>query len=186
MSAQSTATATLTEAEQERLTAFFDEGAAKVSPQDPYWIRYADRDDSDDYCWACGDIEVVKAVARFRRLPRAKKSRSERPRLCGGYSSEGDSTPFCEGCGALLGGSLTNEGCAAELEHFLGYGCDITSDDDRRALSGVIAARGWAAWSGRVYQRDYERQRDEEYFTDLHALCRQILDQIDGVKGGAR
>ena len=39
----------------------------------------------------------------------------------GGWSTEHDSAPFCEGCGRLLEGSLTNYGISEEVEHFAAF-----------------------------------------------------------------
>lgn len=169
-------TVLLTAEECDRLSEFFEAGAAKFEPQDAYWIHGAD--DGSDYCRPCALIEVMKEVARFRRLPKTEKRKRDKPSLDGGWSVEHDSTPFCESCGALLEGCLTDYGCEAELDHFTEYGFDIASDDDCRALSAMISARGWDVGDRQSYRSDHEYRSAIEYFADLHALGRKILEQL--------
>lgn len=166
---------TLTEEECDRLQKFFADGAAKFSPKDAYWIDGADA--GDDYCLPCAERELVKDIARYRRLPKKDRAKAERPSLGGGYSTEHDGPPFCATCGAVLDGSLTDYGAEEEVSHFTTYGFDIFSDDDRRAMSEVISARRWRAWSG--ITREYEQRKAEEYFTSLHELGRKILAMLD-------
>jgi len=162
----------LSEAERARLVQLFDAGAARVPAAPEHWIcgSNRDHDESTSYCYECAEKEIAKL----------KQADPEGEWLVdGGWGNEGDSTPFCEGCGKLLSNTLTNYGCEAEVDHFTEHGFDPASDDDCRAMSEVISARGWEEWSGRVFEREYERRNSEKYFSDLHALGRQILAKLD-------
>lgn len=161
---KTTARQQLTPAQREELEAIFNLGAAKVKVLDAYWIHGADC--GEDYCYRC----CKKKVAKLR-----KKDPKGEYRIDGGYRCEHDSPPFCYNCRARLDGGLTNHGAEQELDHFLENGFDRESSDDCYDMAEVIATRGWEPWEGRVYQREYERDRDEEYFADLTTLGLRIL-----------
>lgn len=154
----------LTESEREHLEAIFHRGALKVKVFDAYWIHGADC--GEDYCYQCCKSEVEKLK---------KKDPKGEYFVDGGWRSDHDGTPFCASCQKRLDGSLTNYGCKQEVDHFLEYGFDPNSDDDCLSMSEVICSRGWCPWSGRVYAKEYERERDERYFADLNTLGRRIL-----------
>ena len=107
----------INETDREKLEKFFDEGADRVPSEPEYWIHGADEGLS--YCLECCKKEV-------KRL--SKENPKEEYSVDGGWDTEGDYTPFCEGCGMLLENTLTDCGCRDEVEHFLLYGFDIKSD----------------------------------------------------------
>lgn len=156
------------ETDREKLEKFFDEGAARVSSEPEYWIYGADEGLS--YCLECCEKEV-------RRL--SKENPKEEYFVDGGWGTEGDSTPYCKDCGKLLENTLTACGCGDEVEHFLLYGFDVKSDDDRRAMSGVIDACQWEPFPGQRYRDEYAKKSTLDYFDDLHKLCRKILNDIE-------
>lgn len=155
----------LSEAERERLEELFNAGAARMDAAPEHWIHGADEGLS--YCYECAEKEVAKLL---KEEPDGKYC------VDGGWGTTNDSTPFCESCQKLLSSSLTDYGCEAEVDHFTAHGFDPKSDDDCRAMSEVVSARGWEEWSGRVFECEYQRTKSEKYFADLHALGRAILD----------
>jgi hypothetical protein len=155
------------EIDREKLEKFFDEGANRVPSEPEYWIHGADEGLS--YCLECCEKEV-------KRL--SKESPKGEYCVDGGWDTEGDSTPFCEACGKLLENTLTDCGCGGEVEHFLLYGFDVKSNNDRRAMSEVIDACKWEPFSGQLYRDEYDKKSTLDYFDDLHKLCRKICRKI--------
>ena len=163
-----TGPASLSAAEQEMLSKFFEEGWSRVEDHDEHWIHGWDRDhyESISYCYECAEKEIEKLL---------KEDPEGEWIVDGGWGGEADSTPFCEGCGKLLSASLTNYGCESELEHFTYNGFNVASDEDRRAMHEVIESRGWEEGE---HSGDYERKKSEQYYAKLHALARKILQAI--------
>jgi hypothetical protein len=155
------------EANREKLEKFFDEGANRVPSEPEHWIHGADEGLS--YCFECCEKEVERL---------SKENPKKEYCVDGGWDIEGNSTPFCEGCGKLLENTLTDYGCESEVEHFLSYKFDLKSNDDRRAMSEVIAARGWEPFVEQCYRDEYDKKSDLDYFDDLHKLCKIILGMI--------
>ena len=131
------------------------------------WIH--DADEGLSYCYDCCSKEVERML---KENPKGEYC------VDGGWGVEGDSTPFCEICGKLLENSLTGCGCRTEVEHFLENGFDPLSDDDCRAMSEVINGREWEPWENKHYRDQYEKDRDLDYFKDLHKLCKIILKNL--------
>ena len=154
-------------ADQEKLEALFDAGAARIPSEPEYWINGADGGVS--YCFDCCELQVAKLL---REDPDGVYE------VDGGWEwgLEGDYTPFCESCGKLLENSLTDGGCKDEVDHFLLNGFDPKSDDDCRAMSEVISSMGWELWD--YYSTEYKKQCAVEYFDKLHKLCERILKTI--------
>ena len=163
--------AKISKADQEKLEALFDAGAARMPSEPEYWINGGDEGAS--YCFDCCELQVAKLL---REDPDGDYA------VDGGYGLEGDYTPFCESCGKLLENSLTDGGCKDEVDHFLLNGFDPKSDDDCRAMSEVISSMGWELWADMIYGTENEKQADAEYFDKLYVLCERILKLIVGVK----
>jgi hypothetical protein len=155
------------EANREKLEKFFDEGASHVPSEPEHWIHGADEGLS--YCFECCEKEVERL---------SKENPKEEYYVDGGWDTEGDCTPYCEGCGKLLENALLDSGCRDEVEHFLLYDFDIKSDSDRRAMSEVISSRGWEPFTGQCYKDEHDKKSDLDYFDDLHKLCKIILGMI--------
>ena len=155
------------ETDREKLEKFFDESASRVPSEPEYWVHGADEGLS--YCLECCKKEVKRLS---KENPKAKYC------VDGGWGVEGDGTPFCEDCGKLLENTLTDCGCGDEIEHFLSYGFDVKSDDDRRAMSEAIRACGWEPFVGQRYKNEYDKKSALVYFDDLHKLCRKILNDL--------
>ena len=158
----------LSDDECKLLEDFFNAGAALVESEPEYWVHGADEGES--YCHKCCEKKVKGLL---------KKDPGGEYCVDGGWGVEGDSTPFCETCGKLLENTLTEAGAETEVDHFLEYGFDPESDDDRRAMSEVIRARGWKPWLERRYRDEYEKKWDLQYFDDLHKVCRTILELFE-------
>jgi hypothetical protein len=156
----------LSEAEREQLTQLFDAGAARMPADDEHWIHGSDEGLS--YCYECAK---KKLAALLEKEPNADYS------VDGGWRMESDSTPFCESCHKLLSACLTEYGCESEVDHFTTYGFDPKADDDCRAMSEVINAMGWEAHDF-PHEAEYKKRSRAEYFAQLHALCRSILDKL--------
>jgi len=154
--------------DREKLEVQFNTGASKIPSEPEHWINGADGGLS--YCLDCCKKEVERLL---------KKEPDGEYTVDGGWGTEGDSTPFCEVCGKLLENTLTDYGCEAEVEHFLSNGFDPESDDDCRAMSEVISARGWELWADMIYRNEDEKQADVDYFKGLYELCARILKLID-------
>lgn len=160
----------LTEAQRDFLKQFLRRRAARVKTEPEHWISGSD-DEATPYCYACAKKKVAELL---------KAEPDADYRVGGGYGSEGDGTPFCEGCGKRLETSFTDYACESEVDHFMAHGFNPKYAHDCLSMSEVIDARGWEPWAGRVWQahEEWERQKDEEYFGDLHQLCREILAKI--------
>lgn len=77
---------------------------ASLDPEGPHWIR--DDDTGEDYCRK----HALEKIAADGLDPDEQ--------LDGGFSRETDSCCHCAKCGKLLAYTLTDEGQAAELDHF--------------------------------------------------------------------
>lgn len=102
------------------LEEFISEHARGAAPRlDCHWVHGANDyegsgiDEGMSFCYDCCLDKVEELEAR-------NPVEAERVDLDvdGGWSSEHDSTQFCETCGAKLSGSLTGHGQDEELEHF--------------------------------------------------------------------
>lgn len=159
----------LTDEQQGRLITLFGKGAARVYAKPCHWIfSRDDQADGADYCPAC----VKKRIAELK-----KRNPAGEYDIDGGWRTDHDSLPACETCGAALDGALTEEGCEQEVEHFLEYGFDPTSDHDCYAMDEVINARGWQFHCG---SERPPSSGERQYFWDLGRLCQSILAQLDG------
>lgn len=107
--------------------------AAQCELKDEYWIHGADEGES--YCYDCCKKEAARLLAEKPEL---------KNEICvdGGWETEGDSTSFCEKCGAMLSNSFTDYGAEQELDHFLEHGVNLKSAVDcycvQNALGNVI------------------------------------------------
>ena len=137
-----------------RLEELFWHGYLFFTEKPEHWIH--SWDEGESYCYDCALKKVDELLAAE---PDAEYC------VDGGWDTEGDSTPFCENCFQLLSNTLTDYGCEEELCHFLDYCFDPNSQDDCRSMHMVIMSCGWESWNG----------SDEDYYQQLHALCRRII-----------
>ena len=89
--------------------------ANKIALKRCHWIVTPDGDLGTEWCTDCGYFKV-------RNLRRHDRKRRQDYLLDGGWRTDHDHTPFCEACGELLDGNLTNYGSVTELEHYQEYG----------------------------------------------------------------
>lgn len=156
----------LSEQQCERLKTFFQDGAAKFDPEPECWIH--GWNEGESFCTACAEKKVEELL---------KEEPGEEYHVDGGWGSELDSTPFCQTCDCLLDASLTDYGAESEIEHFLGYGFDVESDDDRRAMHEVLQTMGWeTAWD--YWESEYKMRDAGRRYKDLHHLGRIILNAL--------
>jgi hypothetical protein len=158
----------LSDSDRERLEVLFNAGAARVEEAPEHWIH--GDDEGTSYCPECAAKKLAELLVAE---PDADYC------VDGGWGVEGDTTPFCETCGKRLSNSFTNYACEEEVDHYLANGFDAKDNEHCMDLSKVIASRGWQPWEGRVYEREYQRVDDLQYFSNLRKLCRQILAQLD-------
>lgn len=99
------------------------EYAAGAAPTEPcHWIYGANESrafgiaESNDYCRECADT-----VAGLLRVEYPQEAEQAGLQVDGGWGTDHDSPPFCEGCGVRLLGSLTDYGVTQELDHFENY-----------------------------------------------------------------
>jgi hypothetical protein len=156
----------LTDAEQDRLDALFNAGAARVEALDEHWVHGADEGLS--YCYECCKKEVAALM---------EKEPDGEYLVDGGWGSEGDSTPFCETCGAMLHNTLTMYGCATELAHFTDDGFNPESDMDCYFMERVISSAGWH-FHDYEHEPEYKKQEQREFYAELYALGRAILAKL--------
>ena len=101
---------------------------------DCYWFGADFNDASLDYCRDCAekfvDEEFTKDPKSFDELYGECETAEERydAAIDGGWSTEHDSPPYCEGCGAKLDGNLNESGADEEIETLTGD-CPPAFDD---------------------------------------------------------
>lgn len=106
----------------EELKDFITVHAARAQVElDCHWV--GGRDDGAEYCYDCCEEEV-------RKLRRENPEEAADIEIDGGPSTDHDSQPFCNTCGAKLTGSLTEHGVGAELAHFLENPPDFDSPEE--------------------------------------------------------
>lgn len=158
----------ISEQDQKRLSAFFNEAACRVSTKETYYLESDDSDEGNDYCHTCGSkrLDELKASAPAQGWELRYLGRQEK-----------DSQGFCETCSCYLASALTEYACESEVEHFLEHGFSLESDGDRFAMASVIDARGW---TGSDFDGDSEFTRSEraKYFSNLELLCASILGEL--------
>lgn len=157
----------LTDEECNFLEDLFAKRGARVKAWDAHWIHGADS--GEDFCYKC----CKKEVANLK-----KKDPKGEYIVDGGWRTDHDTPPFCYRCGRRLDGCLTDYGCEAELDHFLEHGVNLSRWGHCYEMSEVINGRGWKPWSERIYEHEYQRESDVEYFANLHTLGRRILDSM--------
>ena len=169
----------LTTEECQRLTEYISAAAKGCDVPEAYWID--DDADSNLYCHKCAQTALIKSLARYRRLPKSKKSEKDGPpRLSGGYSIEEDSQPFCDTCGDRLWASYTEECCDNELEHFLVHGFDTECLDDCQSMERVMSSsRDWERTLNPKYASKSAIERAQSRYVKLHELGRKILDTLN-------
>lgn len=134
-----------------------------------HWIHGADEGLS--YCHECALKEVAKLL---ESNPTGEYS------VDGGWGGEGDSTPFCEGCGARLENSLTDYGAEEEFNHFLESGCFLKSPDDCYSLTEAMANQYWDL---DVHPHESERVRQDRLDRSRKMLTvafRTLWESING------
>jgi len=161
----------LTEKEQEKLDDFFRDGAEDIEIEPEYWVH--GEYEGQSFCYDC----CMKKVAWFQAGDLENADEYCIDGGCG--NSEGDSIPYCETCGKLLGNTLTDYGCEEEVNNFLECGFRIKSPEDCYAMERVIGSRGWEIWEERTYRNKDDKERDIKYYEKLEILCKRILNDIE-------
>lgn len=134
---------------KERLEDLLKHTAARCKTTEEYWINGSD--ESLSYCEPC-------ALKRIQELKKEHPSEADEFCLDGGWGIEGDSTPFCETCGARLENHLTDYGAEQEFEHFLEHGCDLRSPDDCYSLLQAADSQMWTVGERFASDRDCQHQ----------------------------
>jgi hypothetical protein len=139
-----------------RLEEIFLNGAMLVTEEAEYWIN--GYDEGLSFCYPC-------AQKKMEELQRSDPGGEYD--VDGGFGIEGDGTPYCETCCQRLDNTLTQYGCEAEVDHFLMYGFDPNSPYECDDMYKVISSSTWEPIN----------DEDQLYYSDLHKLCRIILDE---------
>lgn len=158
----------LSDTEKARLESAFLHGAVKVEVLPEHWVHGSDEGLS--WCYECAKKEVEKL---------RKESPNEEFLVDGGWGIEGDSTPFCEGCGAMLSNSYTQYACETEVDHFLENGFSLESGSDCYSMSRVVSSSGWGPYRDDMCCEPYRRNALREYYEQLQSLGRSIVAKLD-------
>ncbi len=100
--------------------------AGAPEPLACHWFGADFHDASLDYCRDCAekivDAEFAKDPERFEELYGEWETAEERydAAIDGGWSTEHDSPPYCEDCGARLEGTLSDSGADDEIDVLTG------------------------------------------------------------------
>lgn len=127
-----------TRARVPELRTFIQERSAGAGTRSAcYWFDDDFHDAGRDYCRDCAEKLVDEKHGadpqRFEELYGESESDEERysAAIDGGFDTEHDSPPYCEGCGIALSGNLTEYGVDEELETIAGrdgVGCHDAED----------------------------------------------------------
>lgn len=100
--------------------------------EDAYWIHGAD--EGANWCYDC-------ARAKARHLRRHSKVDAT---VDGGWRTEHDGMPHCEGCAAPLDGALTEYGASEEIDALLCYGVRPANPYDALFIDEILNAACWS------------------------------------------
>lgn len=133
-----------------------------------HWFDGDFRDAADDFCWDCAKKIVDEDFAAYPVVWRYFHGWpiSERYRVIdGGWSIEHDHPPYCEGCGAMLQGSLTDYGVDEEIAALTGS-CKPEKPADWRLLE--LAVEGLGA--------------DDPRWADVARVVGETADDAEGAR----
>jgi hypothetical protein len=132
----------------------------RVTESPDHWIGgYPDGDNAEVYCRTCCEKNIKHLMNGFHPplpvqkeealLPLSDEDKEEihftPPFVDGGWSSEYDGLPMCASCSAPLTGTLTDEGIANEIAHYLkceDNGVVISSERNAWDLITLISNAG--------------------------------------------
>lgn len=157
----------LNEADQKRFEEIYHAGAVRheKTVKDCHWIHNAD--EGEEWCEDCAEKQIAKLLAEN---PKGDYS------LDGGWRTESDHTPFCEGCDCQLSACLTYCGAESELKHFLDNGFDPKHDSECHAVDEVVNTIGWHPPDPR-YTKGHEYKDAMERLYSLGKLARLTLEK---------
>lgn len=143
-----------------------DPVALRANAVPEHWIGGADQ--GFGWCRQCAEKEV-------RRLKKADPTGEYY--VDGGWSTEGDSQAFCEGCQRTLDNSFTTYACEAEIDHFRDNNWSL-SPLDCLSLQNILGSYGWD---------DPERCAPEDRIApDIHRLGYQALYESINRRGSGK
>lgn len=149
--------------------------AETVHVEDCHWISDSDNY-PEDYCFDCATAIAERGVV--------DTVHGDMVTVDGGWRSEHDSPPYCEGCGARLGYSPTDYCTGAEIDNYLEYWDDDIRPEEALDLLNIFEAVGdpiHYGWCGDARDKAAAHKQLADAFTLAERVISSVIFATSGM-----